>query len=460
MTEDELDERLRRAVVREYADEQGTHPSWERSPARLRAASARSRRGQRLSQGLAAGLLVLVVGWVLMLAPRVPMAGDVPRDSDSAAARTSRPVSVAPASFSPSPEVTPFASVAPSPSTAPTIPPSVAPEASPTPSVPPIYGPEFGEDLPEAPPPVTVRAGDTTFGLRAWSYCYMDGCVDGYPGPDVPDVGDVTRVEIDFPLDDWAFQASFVPVGVACPRYHSVAVAKTGDHTYVVEPAGFADTYDVTLSGRGNGSVAVSFRWSTPHDGPLQVPEARLGILSGDEADVSGSGVELSLSGLRATPRSASAEVTVTAANGRSLSFEPELDTRPDGCFGEGVVYWDGPDKAALRAKRLGPAPFTYDVVVVLDGERYAARAVWPADEIKEISPSVGLDFSPPLPALTTDDRPSPAASPQGRFYELTCGPLEEAGCETKAAGIVAIAARDHPGREGVHHLHQPVGKL
>lgn len=110
--------------------------------------------------------------------------------------------------------------------------------------------------------------------------------------------------------------------------------------------------------------------------------------------------MELELSGLRATPRPPSAEVTVTAANGRSLSFEAELDSRPNGCFGEGVVYWDGPDRAGIRATRLGPAPSTYDIAVVLDGIRHKARAAWPADEIEGNEPSVGLEFSPPLPAM------------------------------------------------------------
>jgi hypothetical protein len=311
-----------------------------------------------------------------------------------------------------------------------------------------VYGPEYGEDVPEAPPPVTVRAGDTTFGLRPHTYCYLNGCITGAPASEQPGVGEAGRVEIEFPLDGWTFSASFVPVGVECPRFQSVPLAKTGDHTHVLEPAGFAGTYDVTLFGRGDGDLFVTFRWTTPHDGPLQVPEARLAILSGGEGDVSGSGVELELSGLRATPESASAEVTVTAANGRSITFEAERATRASGCFGEGVVYWDGPDRVGFRAPRLGPAPFTYDVVVLLDGVRHAARAAWPADTIEGNEPSVALTFSPPLPALAPDDQPSPAASPQGPGYELVCGPLDETDCAARAANVVAIAERDHPGRE------------
>ncbi|MEJ7753113.1 MAG: hypothetical protein WKF46_09225, partial [Candidatus Limnocylindrales bacterium] len=72
-----------------------------------------------------------------------------------------------------------------------------------TPEVPPVYGPEHGDDVPEAPPEVTVRAGDTSFDLRAWTYCYGNGCVDGAPAADPPDVGETSRVEIEFPLDGW-----------------------------------------------------------------------------------------------------------------------------------------------------------------------------------------------------------------------------------------------------------------
>ncbi len=275
--------------------------------------------------------------------------------------------------------------------------PSVTHPTSETPEVPPIYGPEFGNDVPEAPPPVTVRSGDTAFALRAWTYCYGNGCVDGMPPSDPPDVGETRRIEIEFPLVGWTFDASFVPVGVECPRRHTVPVEKTGEHTFVLEPAGLADTYDVTLFGKGTGDLFVTFRWTTLHDGPMPVPEARLAVLADHDGAVDSYGVELWLSGLRATPRSASAEITVTAANGRSLSFEA-VPAR--GCFGEGVVYWDGPDRAGLRAADLGPAPFTYDVVVTLDGVRYRARAAWPADEINGNEPSVRLEFSPPLPAM------------------------------------------------------------
>ena len=255
-----------------------------------------------------------------------------------------------------------------------------------------VGGPQF-----DAPPPVIVRAGAKAFTLAAWTYCYDTGCADGSPPVDPPDLGHPPRVDVEFPLVGWTFEAEFVPVGDVCPRRHSVAVESTGEGTYVVVPAGHADTYDVTLFGRGSGDLFVTFRWTTPTDGPMPVPRARLAVLADHDGAVDSYGVELELSDLAATPEQAEAEVMVTAANGEALTFEA---TRAPGCFAEGNVYWDGPAQAGLDAAQLGPAPFTYEVIVTLDGVRHTATATWPDDEIDGNEPSVSLDFAPPLPAL------------------------------------------------------------
>lgn len=258
-------------------------------------------------------------------------------------------------------------------------------------------GAEGGADLPAGPPPVTVRAGDRAVALPAWSYCFTNGCVDGSPPVDPPDLGAAPRIEVEFPLDGWTFEAEFVLVGDSCPRRHVVPVEQTGDRAYVVEPAGHADTYDVTLFGRGDGDLFVTFRWTTPSDGPMSVPRARLALLADHDGAVDSYGVELELADLAATPETATADVTVTAANGKSLTFEP---VPAPGCIAEGTLYWDGPDQAGLEAAGLGPAPFTYDVAVTLDGVRYSATAAWPDDEIEGNEPSVVLNFTPVLPAI------------------------------------------------------------
>ena len=255
--------------------------------------------------------------------------------------------------------------------------------------------------LPDPPPPVTVSAGGRSFELEAWTSCFGAVCRDGAPPANPPDLGAAPRIEIGFPLDGWTFEAEFTPVGQACPRRQMVPADQTGPQTHALEPAGRADTYDVTLSGRGRGDrggdLFVTFRWTTPVDGPMPVPRARLAIVADHDGTPDSYGVELELADLAATPIEATAEVTVAAANGRAVAFDL---TRAPGCIAEGTLYWDGPNQPGLEAAALGPAPFTYDAVVTLDGDQYVATATWPDDEIAGNEPSVSLDFTPALPAL------------------------------------------------------------
>ena len=249
----------------------------------------------------------------------------------------------------------------------------------------------------EAPPPVTIRYFDESAELHAWTYCYGNGCADGSPPENPLDIGSPDEVGVEFPLEDWTFGATFTPAGEKCGRDQRVPLQETGDGTFVLRPAGFADTYDVTLFGRGDGDLFVTFRWTTTTDGPLPKPKARLAVLADHDGMVDSYGVELMLENLAQTPRSASATITVEAADGESLTFKGK---RARGCWPEGTVYWDGPDDKGLEAAQLGEGPFTYEVEVKLDGERYFARATWPDDEIKGNEPSARLEFRPSLPAL------------------------------------------------------------
>lgn len=238
--------------------------------------------------------------------------------------------------------------------------------------------------------------GSTT--LDPYTFCYGNGCADGMPPADPPDVGSPEAVRIGFPLDDWTFEATFTAVGAECGRAQTVDVKPAADGSLVLSPAGRAGTYDVTLFGRGDGDLVTVFRWSTPSDGWLAEPQAILGVLADHDGGVDSYGVELGVSNLAATPREASATIRVTAADGRSLTFDADPVTR--GCPPEGSVSWDGPDREGLAAARLGPRPFTYRVVLTLDGEQYVGTARWPRDEIRGNEPSVELTFTPPLPAL------------------------------------------------------------
>ena len=257
----------------------------------------------------------------------------------------------------------------------------------------------------KAPPPVTVRFFDQSIDLEAWTYCYGNGCADGAPPTNPPEVGDPEEVIVEYPLSGWSFKASFSPAGEECGRVQTVVLEAAGDGEFVLRPAGYADTYDVTLFGRGDGGLGkdggdlfTTFRWNTPRDGPLPKPKARLAVPADHDGAVDSYGVELSVLNLAQTPRKAAAMITVQASDGDALTFEAKQARGR--CFPEGTVYWDGPDDEGLAAAGLGDPPFTYEVELVLDGERYLASAIWPDDEIAGNEPSVSLDFTPSLPAL------------------------------------------------------------
>ncbi|HVF53928.1 MAG TPA: hypothetical protein VNC78_10055 [Actinomycetota bacterium] len=250
----------------------------------------------------------------------------------------------------------------------------------------------------DKPPPVTIRYAEQSSELEAWTYCFGNVCADGSPPADLVDVGNVPEVFVEFPLPGWTFEASFTPSGEACGRVITVPLEQTGGGASVLRPAGYADTYDVTLFGRGGGDLFVTFRWTTPTDGPLPKPEARLAVLADHDGGVDSYGVELAISNLAETPKSATATVTVRAEDGDSLSFVAEQSNAR--CQAEGSIYWDGPDDEGLAAARLGGDSFIYEVELLLNGVRHSATARWPEDEIRGNEPSVALEFEPPLPAL------------------------------------------------------------
>lgn len=238
----------------------------------------------------------------------------------------------------------------------------------------------------EPPPPVTVHYGAESVALNAYAYCFGNGCSDGVPPTTPPDVGSPAKVRIDFPLDDWSFEATFTAVDKECGRAQTIAVKPSDDDSLILTPVGHASTYDVTLFGRGDGDLITVFRWSTPADGPLSDPEAQLAVLANHDGEVDSYGVELEVSNLASTPEHTTATITVTAANNRSLTFEATPSTQ--GCLPEGTVAWDGPDSEGLAAAQLGPRPVTYRVVLTLDDARHVATALWPRDEIRGTNPT------------------------------------------------------------------------
>jgi hypothetical protein len=274
--------------------------------------------------------------------------------------------------------------------------------------------PEPTYEWSEKPSPVVLRLAGRDLELKPWSYCWTGPsnqkgvspgiCADGYAQTkDLDGVGSPDSVDFWFGAENWGFQATFTELGVDCPRQHTMQTMRTGDQMFRVDPAGLAGRYRVDLFGRGSqGSVSTSFVWTTPTDGPTDRPTAYIALISGDADKLWAYQLEVGVQDLAFQPREADVEVTVTAANGRSMIFDAEHEDHGK-CFAEGSLFFRGEQDPAQQAAQLGPPPFTYDVLLTLDGKRYHGTAVWPRDEKTEEAPNTVLTFDPPLPAYTAE---------------------------------------------------------
>lgn len=258
------------------------------------------------------------------------------------------------------------------------------------------------------PPDVTVTGGGTELALRPWAFCWVNGCVDGVPPEPLADVGSAEELIVTFPAANWAFEASVRRADDPCARAQTADLERLSETEHRLEPLGAAGDYDVELFGRGDGTgdVVVSFRWTTPSDGPPPEPEAWLAVLAQDDEDITSYGVEMSVTNLASSPDEVTADITVTAAGGEQLTFQPRpASLAPQGCdVVEGQLWWDGPDAAGFDAAALGAPPFTYTIRLTLDGSTHIGTASWPDDEVPDHAPSVPVVFEPPLPALGSGD--------------------------------------------------------
>lgn len=275
------------------------------------------------------------------------------------------------------------------------------------------------------PPPVVLRLADRDIELDPWTYCWSgpaDGtgvsagmCADGMPGePDsLPRVTDAPSIDLWFGVEGWTMEATLKPLDQGeCTHHFSTTATATGDHTFRLDPMGPAGRYQVDLfvhgggtSGSGpGGDVATSFVWTTPVDGLIEQPEGYLALVADEDDSYTSYGVELGVSDLAFQPREASATVTVTSANDQSATFEPEReDSRREDCYEAGSLFFSDRDMEAVAARvaALGDGPFSYRVVLTIDGKRYVGTAAWPRDEKKDEAPNTVLTFDPPLPAYT-----------------------------------------------------------
>jgi hypothetical protein len=252
-----------------------------------------------------------------------------------------------------------------------------------------------GSDF-NVPPPFVLRYDDRELALRPHTFCYDNGCADGMPeGP--PDIGRPNEVQIFVPVEGWELSATFRSGG-ACGRHQTVSPSPRGDGWFLLRPAGHAGSYAVDLFASGGGDMIAQFLWTTPEHGPLAEPRATMSVIADHDGRPDSYGIELFVSNLAETPDEVLATVTVTAANGRSVTFEAE--PADNSCVAPGSLSFDGPDAAGGEAAKLGGFPFRYDVELLLDGKPHSATAQFPQDEITDEEPAVLLEFDPPLPAL------------------------------------------------------------
>lgn len=233
-------------------------------------------------------------------------------------------------------------------------------------------------------------------------------CADGRPPANPPDIGSPDQIDVAFDTPGWRFSATFVPSDEPCGgRQQSVDLAATGPTTHRLRPFGPAGDYTVTLHGRSTdtatntGDVATTFRWLTRADGPNEPPSSTMSFLAIRPEIKASVGAEFHARGLGVSTQAGEVEAgaVVTAANGASLEVTfgpvPGVECVPDGTVS---MRSDGEDGRRLTA--LGPAPYRYDVTLVLHGIRYRGAGSWPRDEIDECSPCTRLRWDPPLPAF------------------------------------------------------------
>lgn len=238
-----------------------------------------------------------------------------------------------------------------------------------------------------------------------WSGEVSAVCVDGIPADPLPDVGRSGELEVSFPAPGWRFTATLVEAGPVCGRSQRVELEATGQGTHRLSPRGQAGTYDVHLFGRAGegasnrGDISATFRWRTTHDAPTVPPSATASIVSGDPGGLRSHGAEVSIQGLPSTPPPGwiTARAVVTSSSGASLPIELEQNPSSDCRFGGGL-YFTAAEELGRRAAALGPAPFRYDVTVVIDSIPYRGTGSWPDDVDAACSPCTRLRFTPALP--------------------------------------------------------------
>jgi len=288
--------------------------------------------------------------------------------------------------------------------------PAPAPTISPTPTPSPseINRPDPTYTFSDTPPRVVLRAPERDVRLTTWLGCWTGPsgdleCVEDEPVPlaDLPDVGSPEAVEFWFGVKGWTFDAELTQLGSDCPRSESTKAVPTRANWFRLDPAGFAGDYRVDLTGYGPHAefkgvpTSMSFVWHTPVDGPVDQPRARV------------SDASLELSDLGFQPTSATAQLTITGANGETTTRQLPSGNNDDcGVESQGGLYFEG-DFIDPGIPELGPSPYRYRVRLTLDGTTYIGTAI--SEDGAYVDPrgagpgtgTTDVIWSPPLPVYT-----------------------------------------------------------
>lgn len=119
----------------------------------------------------------------------------------------------------------------------------------------------------EQPDPFEVRYDDESLVLYAYTFCYDDGCADGFDD-NPPSIGSPEQIYVHVPVAGFTdLEVSQMTGSHENPgRTVPADVEPLGDGWWQVTPGGPADTYLVTLftSGDGAGDMVADLRWETP----------------------------------------------------------------------------------------------------------------------------------------------------------------------------------------------------
>ena len=244
----------------------------------------------------------------------------------------------------------------------------------------------------QSAPPVVLRTAqgelDTFPGSTCWTSGSAGSCTDMVaPRPDQLAVveGD-DAITFTFPVRGWSFQASFSPVaGDRCSPSYTVDAELLRDGEYAVDAAGPPGDYRVDLFGTGpQGDTGGSFRWRTDVAGVLPTPEASVSVVWAPHGEVEGQSFLMSVTGLATAPAQAEVSITATAANGRSSTLQRPADSSGGCATGDLYFSEERGEPWSEEVAALGPAPFTYDVTLTLDGVEHRASALWPDDHVDD----------------------------------------------------------------------------